>query len=995
MATVLGLDIGSNSIGWALLDNEEEKIVDAGVRVFQEGVNRDTKGSEISKHAARRAARSARRTRNRRNYRKDKLFRLLVRNGLLPQSKTELQNIFNMDPYLLRAKGLDEKLAPYEFGRVLYHLNQRRGFLSNRKSGKSKEDGVVVKSASAIQQAMLQEQVRTLGEYFSKQNPHEQRIRGHYTFRAMYEDEFEQLWQKQAAYNGHLLNDVLKKAIKDETIFYQRPLRWDPDTISNCQLEPNQKCCPRADWHARRFRILQTVNNLKINNPDGTQAELAEPQREILLKELYSRNEVPINSALKQKLRLLERQLFNVEEKAIADKEVKLKGDEFAAQLKKILGKKDFEKLEDADLIEINDALIDDSIDDADLISRLMDQYGFTEEQAKAVVNISLPQKYAAFSRLAIQKLLPHLEKGLLTHEAIEAVYGQPQAPKDIKVADRLGFPEDLRNPIVNKALWEVRKVVNALIREYGKPDSIVIEMAREVKGSQRERDEIRLQQWKQEQENKRAEEELKKIGIHKPSRDDIIKYKLWEECGHVCPYTGKPISQTALFGDHPEFQVEHILPYSRTLDDSYMNKTLCWVHENINKGDQTPYEYYAEKYPEQFEAILQRIAVLPYPKRRKFWQKEVELDKFIERQLNDTRYINRKVVEYLKTLGVAVRGSKGQITAELRHQWGLDSILNSELPGLKNRQDHRHHAVDAAVTAVVNQKHLHALAQSKYKRNDAAFAPPWESFRSDLEDRVNRINVSHEVTRKVSGQLHEETNYGLTGLKDDKGQDIYVYRKPLDALTPPMVGKIVDPVVRSIIQARLDEFGIRPGGKGTIPKEVWKEPVYMKSRSGVKVPIKKVRIRDVFNNMIILKDKEGKPYRAVAPGNNHHIEIFEYTDKKGNIKRDGIVVSMFEAVHRSRAGKPVVCRDYGDGRKFVCSLAKNEMFMLEVDGEYILHRVQKIIQDGRIVLRPHTFAGQVSDSDNPPFVQRKNYNTLQGYKVFVDPLGRIFPAKD
>jgi CRISPR-associated endonuclease Csn1 len=817
----------------------------------------------------------------------------------------------------------------------------------------------------------------------------------------MYEDEFEQLWQKQASFDGELLNDSLKNEIKDETIFYQRPLRWDPETIGNCELEPGEKRCPRGDWHARRFRILQTVNNLKINNPDGTQNELTEEQRTIILNELFSRNEVTLNTTLRRKLGLIEKQVFNIEEKALEKKEVKLKGDEFVAQLKSksVLGEKTFKSLSESDLIEINDALMDDTLEDAVLISQLMEQYGLSEEQATAVVNISLPQKYLSFSRLAIQKLLPHMEKGLLTHEAIQEVYGHPQAVKDTKLVDRLGFPEDLRNPIVNKALWEVRKVVNAIIRENGKPASIVIEMARDVKGSLEERKKIRQKQFDQEQENKRAEEELRNIGITKPSRDDIIKYKLWEECGCVCPYTGKAISQTALFGPHPEFQVEHILPYSRTLDDSYMNKTLCWVNENIDKGNQTPYEYYAENKKEQFEQILQRIAVLPYPKRRRFWQKEVQLDTFIERQLNDTRYINRKVVEYMKTLGVSVRGSKGQITAELRHQWGLNSILDLTGPGLKNREDHRHHAIDAAVTAVVNQKQLHALAESKYSRGEHTFNPPWQEFRDNLEATVNTINVSHEVTRKVSGKLHEETNYGPTGLKDNKGQNIYVYRKKLKELSRSMVKKIVDDAIRETVKERLFSFGIDIEKKGEIPKEVWTEPLFMKSKKNVKVEIKKVRIREPKNNIILLKDKAGKAYRAVEPGNNHHIEIFEYTDKKGKIRKEGEIITLFEAVQRSRNKNETLQKNIKDGNRFLYSLAQNEMFMLkDEEGKFHLHRVQYItlLPTGpRIVLRPHTYAGQLSESDKPPVIQRKTPNTLEGYKVTVDPLGRIFPAKD
>jgi len=991
---ILGLDIGSNSVGWVLLDVEGERIVDAGVRVFQEGVDRDTKGAEVSRNTTRRMARMARRTRKRRNYRKDKLFRMLVRHGLLPENKEELQKVFDMDPYMLRAKGLDEKLAPYEFGRVLYHLNQRRGFLSNRKSGKSKDDGVVKKSATELAQAMEASESRTLGEHFSRVNPHEKRIRGHYTFRAMYETEFDALWAKQQSCYPDLLNDPLKKAIKDETIFFQRPLRWDPETIGDCELEPGEKRCPRADWHARRFRILQTVNNLKLYNPDGTEGDLSE-HRETIIGELCNRKEVSFDS-LRKKLGLIESQIFNFEEGAAEKAKAKLQGDEFVPQFKKAIGAKAFKEFDDTDIIEINDALIDDNIADDELAAKLIQHYGFTEEQATGVVNISLPSGYTNFSRLALQKLLPKMEAGLRTDKAIEVVYGKPQAVGETKKCDRLGPVPELRNPIVMKALWEVRKVVNAIVREYGTPRKIKVEMARDVKGSAKERKEIRLKQWKNEQEKKRAEEELKAMGIRSPSFNDRLKFKLWEECGKECPYTGKPISQYQLFGEHPEFQIEHILPFSRSLDDSYMNKTLCHVNENVRKGNETPYEYYAGKHPDRWEQILQRIKRLPFPKRRRFWQKDVLLDSFIERQLNDARYISREVVKYLKQLGCIVMGTKGQITSELRHQWGLNSILDYTGAGLKNRDDHRHHAVDAAVTAVTEQKHLRGLAASKYDKAGIEFAEPWEGFREQLAEKVNGINVSHRVTRKVSGQLHEETSYGPTGLRDEKGQDIFVYRKPLEALTLTMVDKIVDPVVHEIVCERLREFGIDPDGKSKISKEVWKEPLYMKSKSGKGPRIKKVRIRDVFNNMIYLKDNEGKAYRAVAPGNNHHIEIFEYKDKKGNTKRAGRVVTMYEAVRRSVNGEPVIRRDYGDGKRFVCSLAKNEMFMLEVgDGKHVLHRVQKLIQDGRIVLRPHTYAGKISGSDNPPIVQRKNYNTLKGYKVTVDPIGRIHRAND
>ncbi|RKY05354.1 MAG: hypothetical protein DRP56_09020, partial [Planctomycetota bacterium] len=385
----LGLDIGSNSIGWALLDTKKQQIVDAGVRVFQEGVDRDTKGAEVSKNENRRTARGARRSRNRRNYRKDKLLRMLIRHKMLPSDEVELQKVFDTDPYLLRAKGLDKRLTAYEFGRVLYHLNQRRGFWSNRKSGNPKEDGIVIKDATALQQTMEEVGCKTLGEYFSTVNPHKSRIRGHYTFRAMYEDEFEQLWQKQASFDGELLNDSLKTAIKDETIFFQRPLRWDPETIGNCELESGHKRCPRANYFARKFRILQTVNNLKIHNPNGTEDMLDVGQRQTVLGLLNTQKEAKF-SAIRKKLNLMETQTFNLEEGSADKKNPKLKGDEFNSQLrsKKVLGTKLFDKLDTADLIEINELIINDEFSDEDVIGKLIEQHGFTEEHANAVTNI-------------------------------------------------------------------------------------------------------------------------------------------------------------------------------------------------------------------------------------------------------------------------------------------------------------------------------------------------------------------------------------------------------------------------------------------------------------------------------------------------------------------------------------------------------------------------------------------------------------------------------
>ena len=1001
----LGLDIGSRSIGWALLETGmKPSIVDIGVRVFPEGVDRDTTGLEKSKNATRREARGARRVHQRRNLRRDQLVKTLKSAGLLPEDKEQLSELFKKEPYQLRAMGLDEKLDLYEFGRALFHINQRRGFKSNRKTGKVNENNKVAEEADELQKKIREASCRTLGDYFANVNPEENRIREQYTFRSMYEDEFDKLWTKQCGFYPEVLTEDLRKKIRDEIMFFQRPLKPTDDLIGLCELEPEEKCCPRGDWYARRFRMLQDVNNLRVCNPDGSMASLTPEQRRVLLEELNKKKEMKF-TAIRNKLGLLETQEFNAEYKVNekGKKNENLKGDAFSAAMRNnnIFGPKVCDTMYEAEKIKLNDWLVE--LEDDELTEKLACEYGLDEDQIENVRKISLPQRYMSFSRKAIQKLLPLMEKGKRTDEALDEVYPNRNKTGAIDEKNKLDLPGDLRNPIVNKALFEIRKIVNAIIREYGKPTKIALEMAREVRGNAKERRELHFKMLENENRNKETRKRLTEdLKIRNPSRDDIIKYNLWEECGHSCPYTGKHISQTAIFGENPEFQVEHILPYNRSLDDSYMNKTLCDVHENAHvKGDKTPYEAYSQD-EEKYEQIKQRIKALPWPKRRRFLQKEISLDKCIERELNDTRYICKEVVKYLKQIGINVRGTKGRITAELRHQWGLNSILDLAIKDMKNRDDHRHHAIDAAVVSVTDNKHLHKLAQSKYSTTGHSFTQPWPNFREELAEKVKHINVSHRVTRKVSGALHEETAYGPTGKIDEKGQEYYVFRKKLEDITPAMIKKekIVDTVVQQIIKDRLTEYGIDPEKAKKLPKEVWNEPLYMKTKkSKKKVPIKKVRIQDVFNNMILLKDKSGKPYRAVATGNNHHIEIFEYKDKKEQTKRDGKVITMFKAVQRSQRGESVVCRDYKNGKNFVCSLAQNELFMIYLnDDSTELHRVQKITQSGNnitITLRPHTYAGKVSDFDKPPLVQRRTPNTLKGHKVTVDMLGRVHLAND
>jgi CRISPR-associated endonuclease Csn1 len=1018
----LGLDIGSNSVGWALLeDGEQGAILDIGVRVFPEGVDRDTKGAELSKNANRRMARGGRRIKYRRSLRKNKLLREMQDTGLWPRGADETARLLGTNPYPLRAKGLDEKLELFELGRVLFHINQRRGFLSNRKTGKASDNNTVAKSANELQRLINEAGCRSLGEYLSGLDKHQQRIRERYTFRSMYVDEFDKIWDKQAEYWPDVLTEDLGRQFRNETIFFQRPLKPSDHLIGMCDLEPEERRSPKGNYYARRFRLLQDVNNLRIQNADGSEQMLTEEQRSALLYELSHKKELSYDK-MRQLLQLLDSQQFNLEE---GGKNKKLKGDEFAAGMIAVFGESKWEKMYEEEKVEINDAVLER--DDEELQVYLREKYDLDDKRIEKVKKISLPQKYMSFSVKAIKKLLGPMEAGAITSDAIGGVYGWDSASPDAEhVLDRLPLPDDLRNPIVNKAMFEVRKVVNAIIRQYGKPARIVVEMAREVKGSLSEREDIQFKMRQNQNRNEEADQVLMtEMDIRNPKYDDRLKYKLWLECGKICPYTGKSICQRALFGSEPEFQIEHIIPYSRSLDDSYMNKTLCWVDENRRKGEKMPYEFYEGT--SQYEEILQRIACLPWPKRRKFLQKEIELDKCIERELNDTRYICKQIIAYLRQLGVIVKGTRGKVTAELRHGWGLNNILDLTGAGLKNRDDHRHHAVDAAVVAVTTNEHLRMLAHSKYSVTGEKFTEPWLGFRQSLAEAVNKINVSHRVTRKASGQLHEETSYGL-------GEDVreffkqgefnkedirqlstnvwlcqkkfeYIYSRPpvdilkqikdIDSITPDAVN------IRDAIAKRLIDNGIDPTDKQANIDKLFKDNLFIEGKDGKKTIVKKVRVKTNMGNMLIFCDKQGKPYRASPTGGNHHVEIFRSTqhfDKKGKAKMAAKVISLFEVVQRSRHGQPIIQKDYtyyknnADDMKFVCSLAINDMVMLpDKDGQENLYRVQKMDINGQIYFRHHTAATIGSEST----VIRRQATVFDGYKVSIDPLGEIHKAND
>ncbi|MFQ5444188.1 MAG: type II CRISPR RNA-guided endonuclease Cas9, partial [Nitrospinales bacterium] len=626
MPFILGLDLGTNSIGWACIDANNEKVLGLGSRIFQEGVNRETKGKEISKNAIRRQARQSRKQYYRKRIRKEKLKIFLKNFGMFPDKKEGECEFFKLNPYCLRKRGLDEKLTKWEFGRILYHINQRRGFKSNRKSQKEKEDGVVKEATTQLQQEIKGNHCRTLGEYLALLNPAVDRIRKRYTLRKMYEEEFDLLWENQKEFHSDFSSEM-KKKLKDEIIFYQGPLISVAKLIGPCSLEPTKKRTPKSSFEFQKYRILEQVNRLTFIDEDGVIREFfrspdeefeesIQKKREKLLAELYRKKDRDF-SQIRKLLDLPKNTVFNLEKGGSK----KLIGNRTEVQLSGLFGKT-WWKFTGDQKEKIFQTIIN-AKDSEWLTQYAENKWGLGSEKAQQLGSkIHFESGYAHLSRKAIKNLLPHLENGLSFAGAKEkAGYGSLKNQRNIQE-----ILENLRNPIVSQTLYELVRLLKVIEQNFGKPKMVRVELARELKLSADKRNKIQFENIDREKNNQRIREDLEQKRI-KPTYDAVLRYKLWEECKETCPYTGAKISFADLFSETPQFQIEHIIPFPRSGDDSYMNKTLCRVDENERKGNRTPFEAYHGT--EQFEQILRRLKDLhlPYPKQRKFQQKEIGED--------------------------------------------------------------------------------------------------------------------------------------------------------------------------------------------------------------------------------------------------------------------------------------------------------------------------------------------------------------------------------
>jgi CRISPR-associated endonuclease Csn1 len=647
-----------------------------------------------------------------------------------------------------------------------------------------------------------------------------------------------------------------------------------------------------------------------------------------------------------------------------------------------------WQKFSEAKQDEIVRQLVKEESESA-LVRWLVENTGVDENTAEELAKVGLPEGYGSLCLKALQRIIPALREDVIPYSEAVVRAGfdhhsqlNPSSTGEILlelpyygdplrrfVAFGSGNPNDppekqfgkIANPTVHIGLNQVRTVVNALIERYGHPSQVIVEVARDLKQSKDQRDEANKKQAENQKRNERVRKsiaETLRISLERVRRADIEKWILWEELSfdvadRRCPYSGEQISASMLLSDRVE--IEHILPFSQTLDDSLNNKTVATREANRIKKNRTPWDA-REAFAAQawdYDSILLRAERMPRNKRYRFahdgYAQWLKKDKdFLARALNDTRYMSRVAREYVSLIcPQGTRVIPGQMTAMLRAKFGLNDILG--LTGEKNRNDHRHHAVDACVIGVTDQGMMQRFAQASASAREQQLDKlvdnmplPWPTYREHCERAVNAIWVSHKPDHGYEAAMMEETSYGIT-----KNGSIRQKRKS-DGTEGREVSNLI----------RLSE--------ASQPK-----------RHGV--------------------DAKGQPlpYKGYIGGSNYCIEITR--DEKG--KWQGDVISTFRAYEIVRHGGWSQLRHQAlgqNGLPLVMRLVIDDLLRLEIDGVLDTMRIASINSAGRLSLANHKEANvDARNRDHQgdlryTYKQAGSLKAAKARRVTISPIGEL-----
>lgn len=985
----LGLDIGMASVGAALLT--DTRILALHVRTFDKA---ETAKEGESLNKIRRDSRLTRRRIRRRTHRLLRLRRLFKRTGMLPDNAPESLACPEQTPWELRAEGLDRILSNTEWAAVLYHLVKHRGFQSNRKSEAKADEkaGQMLSGVTRNKALMTEKSWRSVGEMAARDIAFAEAKRNkggdysHTFSRSDIADELSLLFKQQRHFGNTFASEEIEQSVHDLLMARKPTLSGENllKMVGKCNFEKIEYRAPKASYRAERFVWLGKLNNLRISFSGDTRS-LTETERAQLIDLPFTQAKITFKQVRKA-LGLPEHARFNLLSYRASAKDKDPEETVFFEA-------KHFHKMRksyaDANLQTLwqRDALDADRLDklayattcfkdDAEAKGWLTEN-GIEPEVIDAILEVSFEQ-FIQLSQKALMKLLPFMEQGQRYDEAaVSAGYhhSQPQAESERKRFLPAPDKNTIINPVVYRALNQARKLVNAIVREYGPPAAVHIELARDLSKPFDERRRIEKEQKSFKEEKDKDKDDYRDRIRAEPNGQDLLKWRLYREQLAKCAYSLKAIDIDRLREDG-YVEIDHALPYSRSFDDSLNNKVLVLTAENRNKGNRTPFEYLdgasnSERW-QQFEAWVQTTKSIRQAKRNRLLRRNFggeEAEGFRDRNLNDTRYICREFKEMVEThlaWHPQAEGSErcvvlaGQLTSLLRARWGLVKVReNGDL----------HHALDAAVIAAANRKMVQRMAGyakrkeleqvremafdpetgevldlEAVRRLDAHFPEPWPHFREELLARlspdpitalhglsdeapesITPVRVSRAPTRRGLGQAHQETirSIGKEGKLLEQGQS--AIKTPLTNLTlkdlENIVGAERDTRLIEVLRERLEQFN----GDA---KKAFAEPVFKPSKEGKVAP----RIRSV---KLLATQKSGIPVRNGIANNASMLRVDIFT-KGGKFFAVPVYVSDYakdclpnKAVVASKPEDEWTAID--DSHQFLFSLHPNDWLSIQL----------------------------------------------------------------
>lgn len=972
MKYVLGLDLGITSIGWAIYNLDLNNIAKCGVRLFDAAENPKDKSSLAE---PRRIARGQRRRIRRRAYRMMKVKECLVQHNII--SQTELDGLFvqqdkhdaNLyDVYYLRNKALDHEISNRELAQVLIHLAKHRGFKSNRKKDKS-VDGKVNDSLKANHELLLTKQYRSIGEMLHLDEKfggpinkefRDKKRNGNGEYKVMIlRSDIELEAKLILSTQANLGNSLITEEFIDRYIQifnWQKSFDWMGnirEMVGRCQFEPQERRAAKACFSSEKFIALSKLNNIKYTI-DSCEYGLTPAEIMHLFSCVMQKKSVLTFSDLRKELELSDEARFNFvkydynvdffeTEKKEKIKELELKS--FHIMRKSItehVGKTTFENL-------LNNVILYDAIateltynkTDDTIKSKLLEIFSntahyphhFTLEEQQQIIHALIEDgvgfdKNISLSLKALYKIIPYLEDANSYDKACELAgynhsYKDNMRHKKLPSIQSLGLDQELTNPVVIRAISQLRKVINAIIDIYGSPYQINIELARDIGRSPMQRNEITRRQKENRDNTDRLIELFKEYFNRVPVKDELLKYRLWKQQDGKCIYSGDNINLESILHGTNVTQVDHILPFSRSFDDSLNNKVLCLTGENQRKANKIPFEYLGSSlekwhwFKEHCESLFKhgRQAGFSYKKLQNLLLKEFNQEGFIERNINDTRYISRFCSNYLKdyllfldkTNTKPVRSLAGQATAFVRAHWGL--IKSREANDLHHAQDA---CVIAAVTTSIQQKITQFMRARDYGKNQDAtytdpetgeifdqFPMPHVNFRENVVNMVKQVFVSRMPKRSVSGAVNLDT------IRSRKYLDNTVFEynggKPFSTINKSLVDsgikvgkdgeistlcptyKLHNPNIYSLIKQQLDKHD-------NDYKKAFAKPLYVPRKDGTPsdTQIKSVKIIETQNTGVLINngiaDNGGMVRIDVfsKEGKNYIVPVYQKDARKG-----------------------------------------------------------------------------------------------------------------